>query len=177
MPRSNDQTWSDAAGPDRVQPGYGRTLGLLVRGKNINPQTLLATDYLNHFNEIVMLLEILPAMPECLDDAREWRPKSYQEHFNDSAFSDKELAILAYDNCPDCYRRPFERTVARMNAAVAQGMAEIEAAVAGGDSERLQAVAGRLTGELHGLIAKANGIVQGTYDVADQAAVDRIMAP
>src|SRR3546814_1723486 len=45
--------------------GYTGTYRLLVRGKNINQNTLLATDYLNHFNEIIMLLEMLPSMPEC----------------------------------------------------------------------------------------------------------------
>ena len=54
---------------------------LLVRGKNINQNTLLATDYLNHFNEIIMLLEMVPSMPECYEDAAGWRPKSYAEHF------------------------------------------------------------------------------------------------
>jgi hypothetical protein len=42
-----------------------------VRDTNINEQTLLATDYLNHFNEIVMLLEMVPDMPEMLEDAKE----------------------------------------------------------------------------------------------------------
>ena len=30
--------------------GFTGTYRLLVRGKNINQNTLLATDYLNHFN-------------------------------------------------------------------------------------------------------------------------------
>jgi hypothetical protein len=34
-------------------------------GANINPTTWLATDYLNHFNEAIMLLEMLPCAPEC----------------------------------------------------------------------------------------------------------------
>ncbi len=38
-----------------------------VRGTNINEQTLLATDYLNHFNEIAMMLEMIPDMPEFLE--------------------------------------------------------------------------------------------------------------
>ena len=35
---------------------------------NINPATGLATDYLNHFNEAIMLLEMLSSCPECRDD-------------------------------------------------------------------------------------------------------------
>ena len=32
---------------------------------NINPRTGLASDYLNHFNEAVMLLDLLQQAPEC----------------------------------------------------------------------------------------------------------------
>lgn len=39
-----------------------------LRVANINPRTGLATDYLNHFNEAVMLLEMIPDMPECAED-------------------------------------------------------------------------------------------------------------
>ena len=37
-----------------------------ARGSNVNEQTLLATDYLNHFNEVVMLLEMQPDMPDMI---------------------------------------------------------------------------------------------------------------
>jgi len=71
-----------------------------VRGSNINEKTLLATDYLNHFNEFVMLLDLIPDMPDCLEDARAWEPKCYKDHFLDSQFSDRDLAIEAYDRAP-----------------------------------------------------------------------------
>ena len=35
---------------------------------NINAATGLATDYLNHFNEAIMLLEMLASAPEFRDD-------------------------------------------------------------------------------------------------------------
>ena len=44
---------------------------------NINRETLLATDYLNHLNEIVMTLEMIPDMPEILEEAREWQRKTH----------------------------------------------------------------------------------------------------
>src|SRR5262249_53928612 len=53
---------------------------------NINPVSLLATDYLNHFNEAVMLLELIPDMPDMLTDAKRWAPKPYKQHFRDSGF-------------------------------------------------------------------------------------------
>ena len=45
---------------------------------NINPKTGLASDYLNHFNEAIMLLEMLASCPECVDDFRAWKPMSYR---------------------------------------------------------------------------------------------------
>ena len=34
-----------------------------LEGTNINQSKLLATDYLNHFNEVVLLIEMLPSAP------------------------------------------------------------------------------------------------------------------
>jgi hypothetical protein len=53
---------------------------------NINPVTGLSTDYLNHFTEALMALEMAADTPECLDDLKAWRPKSYAEHFAQSRF-------------------------------------------------------------------------------------------
>ena len=61
---------------------------------NINPRTGLATDYLNHFNEAIMLLEMIPDMPECAEDFLTWTPLSYAEHFWASNFKARDLAIV-----------------------------------------------------------------------------------
>ena len=64
---------------------------------NINPATGLATDYLNHFNEAIMLLEMLSSCPDCREDFLGWQPMSYREHFEASNFKGRALAIAAYD--------------------------------------------------------------------------------
>src|SRR5260370_30160106 len=69
-----------------------------LRAANINPRTGLATDYLNHLNEAIMLLEMIPDMPDCAEDFLSWRPLSYREHFAASNFTARELAIAAYDS-------------------------------------------------------------------------------
>src|SRR6266542_3295344 len=68
-----------------------------LRAANINPRTGLATDYLNHFNEAIMLLEMVPDMPECAEDFLTWTPLSYAEHFWASNFKARDLAIEAYE--------------------------------------------------------------------------------
>ncbi len=75
---------------------------------NINPESFLATDYLNHFNEIVMVLEMIGDMPDMIEEALEWQPKSYPDHFRDSGFQDRDLAVLAYEKAPGCFVEPFE---------------------------------------------------------------------
>ncbi len=171
MPETNSASKSL---PDAARPTHGRTIGLLVRGKNISEETLLATDYLNHFNEIIMLLEMVPGMPECFEDAQEWRPKTYQEHFRDSAFADKDLAILAYENAPAHYRVPFDDTVARMNALIAVAMSEIAAALPMDNPGPLEETVGRITSGLRGLVDQASAIIHGDSRTNDQSAVDRL---
>ena len=108
--------------------GWTRTLGRLAEGRNINPETLLATDYLNHFNEIAMLIEMAGDMPECVEDIAEWEPLDYAAHFRNSAFADKELAILAYENAPAKHREPFDTVVDQANRIAGEAaLALIEA--------------------------------------------------
>src|SRR3954464_5396825 len=75
-----------------------------LRAVNINPRTGLATDYLNHFNEAIMLLEMIPDLPDCADDFLAWQPLSYREHFAASNFKARELAIEAYDSADPAIR-------------------------------------------------------------------------
>ena len=91
-----------------------------AKGTNVNDRTLLATDYLNHFNEIIMLMELIPDAPECLEDCRAWEPKSYVEHFQSSSIADRDLAIAAYPYSPPEFRNTFDYVVAEMNRLVAR---------------------------------------------------------
>jgi hypothetical protein len=98
-----------------------------LRAANINPRTGLATDYLNHFNEAIMLLEMIPDMPECAEEFLEWQPRSYREHFAASNFRARELAIEAYDSANPQIRTEFDNITGAMIsilAAVSQAMRE-----------------------------------------------------
>ena len=75
VPLGDDQI-ADAAGIPSMEARHR-----LLLDANINPSTGLATDYLNHFNEAIMLLEMIPDMPECAADFLTWQPTSYREHF------------------------------------------------------------------------------------------------
>src|ERR1700685_4855120 len=81
--------------PRRTSPEEAARAAQL-RAANINPRTGLATDYLNHFNEAVMLLEMIPDMPGCAEDFLGWRPRTHRGHFLVSHFNARALAIQAY---------------------------------------------------------------------------------
>ncbi len=81
----------------------------------VNPASGLANDYLNLFNEIVMLVEQLPTMPELLDDIQNWRPVGYRDYFDRSILPGRGSAIEAYDQLDARFRRDFEEVVAELD--------------------------------------------------------------
>src|SRR5260221_14384991 len=85
-----------------------------LKAANINPRTGLATDYLNHFNEAIMLLEMIPDMPECAEDFLTWTPLSYAEHFWASNFRARDLAIEAYEMADPKIRTEFDNLASTM---------------------------------------------------------------
>src|ERR1041384_2667321 len=87
-----------------------------LKAANINPKTGLATDYLNHFHEAVMLLDLLPHTPECIVELIGWEPLSYEEHFAASHFKDKDLAIAAYAAAEPTARMRLDELADTMNA-------------------------------------------------------------
>ncbi|AWK85475.1 hypothetical protein [Azospirillum thermophilum] len=143
-----------------------------VRGTNISDKTLLATDYLNHFNEIVMLIEMIPDMPDMLEECRIWQPKSYAEHFRDSGFSDKDLAIEAYEHVPAKFRRPFEDTIVQAHQVIARTLDRIGADIDGGDPDKLRLDCQSSVAMIHRIIQVANGIIHGTAHVMEQGEID-----
>ncbi len=67
-----------------------------------------------------MLLEFLPAMPECLDDFLAWEPKDYREHFAASHFSNRDAVIAAYE-AADPELQPVARYAGRPHEYAAAG--------------------------------------------------------
>ena len=140
-----------------------------MRAANINPRTGLATDYLNHFNEAIMLLEMIPDMPECAEDFLTWTPLSYCEHFMASNFKARDLAIEAYEQADAKIRAEFDNIASTMTSiltAVGKEMREAR-------QEKTRAtLAGQAIGWVKPLVALAGGIING----GAEADVETIMA-
>ena len=146
-----------------------------AKDTNVHATTLLATDYLNHFNEIVMLLGMVPDMPEMLDECRAWTPKSYTEHFRGSGVPDADFAVEAYARSPAQYRRPFDQTIEMLNATVASVIERAGKAQADTNPELLRGICGFGSEALQRLIDTASAIIHGSEDTASQAQIDRIL--
>jgi hypothetical protein len=152
--------------PRPADPDEARAARL--HAANINPRTGLATDYLNHFNEAVMLLEMIPDMPGCAEDFLGWRPLTYREHFMASHFKARELAIEAYDSADAIIRAEFDNITSAMTSILtAVGTAMREAR-----QDRTRArLAEQATGWVKPLVALAGGVING----GSEADVDYIM--
>jgi hypothetical protein len=147
---------------------------------NINPVTGLSTDYLNHFNEAIMLLEMLPVMPECRADLAGWQPLSYHEHFAASHLKHRELAMAAYGLADAATRSPFDELCEAMNAAVVAAREAMRPPLA---AQIAAAIAAEAAAWLKPLVARASALIHGsdldggrTASVADwQAAIDAVI--
>lgn len=141
----------------------------VLKAANINPRTGLATDYLNHFNEAVMLLEMIPDIPDCANDFLEWQPLSYAEHFTASHFKARDLAISAYETADAGIRAEFDQITGTMTAiltAVGQAMRDVKQ-----DVTRAR-LAQQAAGWIKPLVVAAGGIING----GSESDVDYIMS-
>ena len=157
----------------------GRASGAVrLADANINPATGLATDYLNHFNEAIMLLEMLSNWPECRDDLLGWRPMNYREHFAASRFKGRALAIAAYDAADPGRRGCLDSLAGTMTAVLEATRAAMSSDIPPASAV---ALAERAAALLRPLVARAGAVINGedTADASDpmtpQAVVDELM--
>jgi hypothetical protein len=155
-----------------------------IPGTNINESTLLASDYLNHFHELVMLLEAISSEPEGFaDDLLAWRPLTYEEHFAHSGFRDKNLAIAAYRRAPPKVRARFDEAVARLHGEALTLVADVGAALNSGQSldnscseaaARLRILLDEANAIANGELPAKRGEGEGQGEVSSQAEIDAL---
>jgi hypothetical protein len=139
---------------------------------NIMPATGLATDYLNVFNEAVMLFGLLPDMPDMIDELMVWQPLTYEQHFARSGFQAKDLAILAYQNAAPHIKEPFDRLSEQTCELMAQAI------IAANDMIQSKAPMGDFVAEtafaLQSAIMMLDGMVHGGAVGGDQDEIDAL---
>ncbi len=144
----------------------------LVAGKNINPQTLLATNYLNHFNEIHMLLGMIAEMPDCIDDIKEWEAISYQGHFKYSVFQDKDLAIEAFHHSPIKYKEPFEKCVSEMDKLLLSTIIKVKESLDKNDLNEVNIIVAEYTPKMERMIENCSAIINSKEFTSQQDVID-----
>jgi hypothetical protein len=126
---------------------------------HINPSTGLATDYLDHFNQAVMLLELVAATPDCADDFHAWRPRSYQDYFQ-SVPSPAGLAALAgYGAADPLVRARLDTLTASMTDVL---VATQEVMQSTPSSPALGMLANRAALWVSKLVTQARAVIEGT---------------
>ena len=91
-------TSASSTAAQSISTGVDEARATQLRAANINPRTGLATDYLNHFNEVLLLIENLPTLlPEMLDELLEWKPVTYREYFAKSQLPGSAAALEIYE--------------------------------------------------------------------------------
>lgn len=125
----------------------------------VNPATGLATDYLNHFNEAIMLLDMLADgtfAHDCLADFLAWAPKTYYEHFEGSQFSRSDLVIAAYEAARG--RLMLDALASDMVRLLTIAGEEMRAAQT---SEFAAAIARRTVVHLKEIVVQAGAVING----------------
>lgn len=126
-----------------------------LRAANINPATGLATDYLNHYNEVAMLIATLADIPEMRDSVLEWRPVGYPTHFARTGFAERGLAIAAYITAPRDAKAQFLAAREEIEARIGDLQGRLAA---------MDAVPSRIASEASEIfagIARIGGIING----------------
>ncbi|GAC1334957.1 MAG: hypothetical protein NVSMB26_18540 [Beijerinckiaceae bacterium] len=147
----------------------------------VNPASGLANDYLNLFNEIVMLIEQLPAMPELIDDIFAWRPTSYRDYFTRSVLPGRGSALEAYAALNETFRRDFEGLVGELDRMAVGAVAAIRRhykTKGASEAEGLSALCARCGEKMRDVLDRATRLVNhgpGESAEAPQSLADRLM--
>jgi hypothetical protein len=147
----------------------------------VNPESGLANDYLNVFNELLMLVEQLPMMPDLIDDIVAWRPISYKDYFVKSTLPGRQTALENYEKLAADLREEFEAVVADLDRCATGCVAAIRINIRrkNKDPEVLAALCAKAATAMHAILARATDIVNNGQSVAAENAqlrADRLLA-
>jgi hypothetical protein len=172
---------SNPFGQDRRQTDHSPAATEARAMALVNPASGLANDYLNIFNELVMLVEQLPEIPEFADDILAWRPRSYEEYFRQSNLPGRQGALDAYARLERSFRDEFEAVVKDLDKVATICLISLRRLLKKGASEReaLVAECERTGIAMRELLLKASNLVDHGATVARENAqrrADRLFA-
>lgn len=107
--------------------------------RTINRITGLSTDFLNQYNEVVMLIDMLPDMPEMVEDIIDWRPHSYVDHFAHSNLLIGPKAVARYAEADPELRERFDAAAKALDDFLVDAIPILAELVEAGETEALHA--------------------------------------
>jgi hypothetical protein len=157
----------------------------LARAISIHQDTLLvtgelSTDYLNRYNEALMLLEMAAMDPTMVDDLAAWRPLGYVAHFEQANLRCGPGAIAAYHGLSHLSRTAFENLCTTMDRLVKSVVEALQRMKAPEDAVFVIQIA---LGSFKSLLSRATAFINTGGDLAAAAfdeseiqdAVDQLM--
>ena len=155
-------------------PGSFEEYQQKVAGTNIDPRSLLSTDYFNTFNSAVMIFDMLPDAPDLLDEVDQWQFYNYVDHFKNSGLDFAPLAIEAYEFVPPDIKMKFERKIEGMRVFVEEAAHTLRRLYGAGDMQIFNDFARQATELFRGMMEEGSSLVHGADSSMNQDSIDAL---
>lgn len=126
---------------------------------NVNLVSGLATNYLNHYIEILLLIEMLPDMRECFEDILAWKPMSYCEHVGSSQLPNSEIVLKVYNAVDKDRRNKLADITQEVNLALRSFINRAGSALDLNDTNLLKTIATEAKEFLTPMIERMTGVI------------------
>jgi hypothetical protein len=141
----------------------------------------LSTDYLNHFAEALMLMEMAGEDPSLVHELASWTPTTYIAHFDASGLRCADVALVAYHELDAASRGAFEALCSAMDRLVSTVVLTLHEIKDPADALPIVMIA---AAAFRNLLARATGFINSggdmacaAYDAVElQDVIDRIMS-
>ncbi len=156
---------------------------LLQKASNlVNPNSGLANDFLNQYNELLLLVENLPILlPEMMDELLAWEPKSYEAYFQASSLPGGSVAIDIYRSLDLAFQNKFEAQIVKIDKLARKAVAlicEQRRCVKEIQPEDVEVVCAKISIQLRAELDKAADLINhglGASLETPQGMADRLM--
>jgi len=157
---------------DGASPPSPRPVGGAVEG--------LSNDYLNHFSEPLMLIELAALDSAVISDLNEWRPVDYPRYFQNSQLRRAPEARAAYWRLEPGRRAAFEQLVCAMDQLVATAIRALRPPCEPEDAALVAAVTApamrRLIGQASAFLNSGGRDLPDSSEVEEaQSVIDRLL--
>lgn len=141
----------------------------------------LSTDFLNRYNEALMLIEMAAVDVSLIDDLKSWRPSTYIEHFAHSGLRCAPGALSAFRSLPEESRGAFNALCLAMDQLVRTVVTALSELKHPDDAVFIVEIA---SSSFRSLLTRATAFINSGGDMAEaaycatdlQSTVDKIVA-